>query len=194
MNKPKKIFILLGHPNSDDTFCKALADEYENSAKVNGASIRRMNLAEMHFDPILHKGYRERQELEPDLLKFQENIIWSNHFVIIYPTWWTNMPALLKGLFDRSWIGGFAVKFRDKALPIRIMKGKTARVISTLGSSAFFERIFLGNVSKTLSDNILKFSGFKVKTLWVGNAEKMSPDTRQNWLEKMSKLAKRDLR
>src|SRR3989344_3040626 len=103
----KKIFILLGHPDKSG-LCGEFADEYEKAARGAGHTVERMNIGEMQFDPILHKGYRERQELEPDLERFQKLVTESDHFVILYPVWRVGMPAILKGLFDRAWLPGSA--------------------------------------------------------------------------------------
>ena len=187
----KKIFILLGHPDSGDTFCKSLADSYEKGARDAGHEVRRVNIADMQFDPILHKGYKVIQQLEPDLVTFQENIKWCEHFVVIYPTWWTNTPALLKGLFDRAWISGFAFKFKPSGLWDKLLVGRSARVITTMGAPAIFERILFGKITRTISNNILGFAGFKVSNTWIGNAEKMKIDRRQKWLEKIEKLGKK---
>ena len=53
----KKILILLGHTDPA-TLSGALADCYEREAKAAGHEVRRMNLGEMHCDPILHEGYK----------------------------------------------------------------------------------------------------------------------------------------
>src|SRR3989344_2736177 len=105
--KSRRIFILLGHPDEDSFNC-TLANEYQRGAEVVGHEVRRVNISDMEFDPVLHHGYRLIQELEPDLKAFQENMRWCEHFVVFYPSWWSTMPALLKGLFDRTWIPGFA--------------------------------------------------------------------------------------
>ena len=187
----KKIFILLGHPNSDDTFCKSLADAYEKGAREAGHEVKRMNIWNMQFDPILHKGYKIIQQLEPDLLTFHENIKWCEHFVVVYPTWWTSMPALLKGLFDRAWISGFAFRFKPNGTWNKLLIGRSASVFTTMGAPAIFERILFGDVTKTLKNNLLKFAGFSpVKSTWVGNAEKMKIEDRQKWFDKMGKLGR----
>lgn len=187
----KKIFILLGHPNNDDVFCKSLADAYEKGAKEAGHEVRRMNIGDMSFDSILHKGYKVIQSFEPDIMTFQENIKWCEHFVVVYPTWWTSMPALLKGLFDRAWISGFAFRFKPNGLWDKLLLGRSARAITTMGAPAIIEYFSFGNVTKTLSNNILRFAGFSPsRATWIGNAEKMKIEKRQKWLAKVEKMGK----
>ena len=141
----KKIFILLGHPDKQG-MCGRLANVYEAGAREGGHEVRRMNIGEMQFDLVLHKGYRERQELEPDLVKFQENVQWADHFVVIYPVWWVGMPAPLKGLFDRAWLPGSAFRYikthagERTLFWHRLFRGKTARIIMTSGTAPWLVR------------------------------------------------------
>jgi NAD(P)H dehydrogenase (quinone) len=110
----KKVLIIMGHPNKD-SFGNSLADVYERGAINANAEIRRINLADLSFDPILHQGYKEIQTFEPDLQKAQQDILWAEHLVFVYPIWWGNLPALVKGFVDRVFLPGFAFKYRPNS-------------------------------------------------------------------------------
>lgn len=192
----RRIFLLLGHPDKVG-MCGAIADAYEAGAREAGHAIERMNIGEMQFDPILHKGYRERQELEPDLVRFQKLVADSDHFVIVYPVWWVGMPALLKGLFDRAWLPGSA--FRYMRMPNgtrsmfwhRMYQGKSARIFMTSGTHPTLVRFLPGNVNAQLKWGILWFAGFSVRTRWFGPAETMSDAAKTRWLAEVKELGRR---
>lgn len=158
-SRKKKVFILLGHPDKDSFNC-TLADEYERGANEAGHEVRRMNLGELQFDPILHHGYRLIQNLEPDLKAFQENVLWCNHFVVFYPSWWSTMPALLKGLFDRAWLPGFAYQFTSDYSWKKLLKGKSATMVVTSDTIPLVQRVIFGDTTNELRNGILWFAGF----------------------------------
>src|SRR3989344_5210666 len=146
----KRIFILLGHPDEDSFNC-TLADEYQRGAEESGHEVRRMNISDMHFDPILHHGYRSIQELEPDLFSFQENVKWCGHFVIFYPSWWSTMPAMLTGLFDRAWLPGFPYNFTGEFTWQKLMKEKSARVFVASDTIPFAQWLIFGHVNSQVN-------------------------------------------
>ena len=192
----KKIFILLGHPDKSG-MCGELADAYERGARAEGHTVERMNIGEMQFDPILHRGYRERQNLEPDLERFQKLVTDSDHFVVLYPVWWVGMPAVLKGLFDRAWLPGAAfryIKTKTGHRTIfwhRLFRGKTARIIMTSGTSPWLVRFLPGNVNAQLRWGILWFAGFKVRTTWYGPAENTPEQAKRRWIKHVEELGRR---
>lgn len=192
----KKIFILLGHPNKD-TYNGALADAYERAALEAGHEVHRVNIGDISFDPILHKGYKEIQELEPDLKSVQEAIRWCDHLVIIHPVWWSSMPSLFKGLFDRIWLPAFAFRFikapdgKSTMGWNRLLKGKTSRVIVTLKNIPFVERFMFGDYTAELVHGILRFAGLKVRLTEIGNVEALSEEKRTKWLKKIASLGRR---
>ncbi|MDP3763363.1 MAG: NAD(P)H-dependent oxidoreductase [bacterium] len=156
----KKIFILLGHPDKD-TLNGTLASEYEKGATEAGHEVRRMNIGDLKFDPILRLGYKIKQELEPDLLAFQENVRWCEHFVVFYPSWWSTMPALLKGLIDRTWLPSFAYRFTHGGnFWQKLLKGRSAAMFVTSDTVPLIQRIVFGDTTNELRKGILWFAGF----------------------------------
>lgn len=192
----KKIYILLGHPDTE-TLSGTFADSYEVGALNQGHEVRRQNLEEMQFDPILHKGYKEIQELEPDLKTFQVNVKWADHIVIIYPNWWCSMPALLKGLFDRAWLPGFAFRFKKNGLLNKLFwekmfVGKTGRVIISANTPAFVTHFLFGDFTNELAHATLGFSGIRpVKIKVFSPSETVSNETRLRWINKVKKMGER---
>ncbi len=196
-HKPKKITILLGHPNPGPTLSGELALIYETAAKNGGHEVRRFNIADMKFDPILHQGYKAIQELEPDLKALQEAMKWCDHLVVIYPNWWQTMPALFKGVFDRMWLPGFAFNMRKNKAGkqtlgwYKRMKGKTARVFVLSGTHPFFIWLFFGDYTNEIKMGILWFAGFKTKVTRMGPTDQAPEWKKNEWRKKVAWLAKR---
>src|SRR3989344_5980911 len=190
----KKIVILLGHPDTSQTLSGEMALLYEASAQAAGHEVRRFNLGEMRFDPILHKGYKVIQELEPDLGALQEAIRWCDHFVVIYPNWWCTMPALLKGLFDRMWLPGFAFNMRKtlQGTPAagwhKKLKGKTARVIVLSGTHPLLIMLMFGDYTNEIKMGILWFSGLTTRIPRLGPTDHAPEWLKNNWRKKVLRL------
>jgi len=185
-----KIYILLGHTDSA-TLSGAFADTYEKAARAAGHEVRRQNIGEMHFDPILHQGYKTIQALEPDLEDFRENVRWCDHFVIIYPIWWSAMPAMLKGLFDRAWLPAFAFRYADHGLTWkRLLKGRTARIVTSANSPAWLLYFMYGSPTAHLALSILEFAGISTRVTLFGPSERASQTTHAKWITKVEWLGK----
>lgn len=183
--KKKKIFILLGHPDKD-TLSGTFADSYARGAEDAGYEVHRANLGELRFDPVLHKGYKEIQELEPDLLTVQEDIKWCDHFVVFYPSWWSTMPALLKGLFDRIWLPSFAFRFKKGGIGggylwYGLMRGKTARVFVMSDSHPLLARFIFGDTTNEIRKCILWFAGFRVRIKKIGPLKFIPAERAAHW-------------
>jgi len=102
--------------------------------------------------------------------------------VIVFPLWLGDMPALLKAFFEQAFRPGFAIgKARPGRMPKKLLEGKSARIIVTMGMPAFFYRLFYRAHSvKSLERNILGFCGISpvrtslVGTVGTGDAEQRS--------------------
>lgn len=189
---PKKILVLLGNGDAE-SFSGEIAASYERGAMAAGHSVIRVNIGDLAFDPILHKGYKVIQVLEPDLVQLQAQITAADHLVIVYPNWWCSMPALLKGLFDRIWLPGFAFNFDKKTHAlIQRLAGKSARVIILSGShSPFMEWMKYGDYKNEIARGLLGFAGMKVKVTSFGPCERQDPHAHAGWIKQTEMLGAR---
>ncbi len=191
----KKILIINGHPD-EKSFCNSLAQSYKNGADSSGADCKLANLYDLKFNPILNYGYRLITELEPDLLKMQQEILNADHLVLVYPNWWGTYPALLKGFIDRVFLPGFAFKYLEKSpLPAKLLIGKTARLIVTMDTPSWY--YFLVNRSpghNSMKIGVLGFSGIKpVKISSFSPLRSSGEKKRKMWLAEVEKLGERQI-
>jgi putative NADPH-quinone reductase len=104
----------------------------------------------------------------------QEHIRWADHVVIIYPLWLGSMPALLKAYLEQVMRPGFAFAHRKgKGLPEKLLAGKSARIVVTMGMPSLFYQLYYRSHSvRSLARNILGFVGFKpVRVSLIGDVE-----------------------
>lgn len=185
--QPKKIVVICGNPDCLGSFTSAILDHYQAAAEDAGHEVQRFNLGEMSFDPILHKGYKEIQPLEPDLLALQDAIRAADHLVFGYPNWWCTMPALLKGLFDRFWLPGFAFNFNKVTKKVeKHLVGKTARVYVLSGSHSPFKTWWkFGDYTNEIQYGILEFAGIKTQVSTFGPCDNASDSCRTKWISEV---------
>jgi NAD(P)H dehydrogenase (quinone) len=189
----KKILVLDGHPGTQK-FCTALATRYAQGAQEAGAQVELLHLSQIKFNPNLNEGFSEEVPLEPALLDLQAKILWCDHLMVVYPTWWAGMPAQLKGLFDRVMLPGFAFRYRkDSSLWDKLLKGRSAHVTTTMDTPAWVDRFYMRRAGlRMLSQGILSFCGFSPVTQSViGSVRKLNNAQIQKCLDKMQALGKR---
>lgn len=180
----KRILVILGH-SSQHTLCGALAQAYVEGAEASGHDVRRIDLGELSFDPILHEGYAKIQPLEPDLLEAQEAISWAQHIVFVYPTWWGAPPALMKGFLDRTLLPGYAFKFREGSLMADgLLAGRSAHLIVTMDTPPWYYRwIYRMPGHNQMKRTTLEFCGIKPVTVTsFGPVKGAKPGKREKWL------------
>lgn len=189
----KHIAILNGHPNPG-SFSHALSAAYKAGALESGAAVKEIDMATLDFNPNLKYGYRQRQELEPDLQGAWEIILWADHLVWVHPVWWGGFPALMKGFIDRLFLPGMAYKYRENSVWWdKLLKGKTAHIITTLDQPGWYYRLSFGRPSvNQLRRSILEFCGVKpVKVSYVGIIRTSTEAQREKWLQRVHNMGKR---
>ncbi|WKK78463.2 NAD(P)H-dependent oxidoreductase [Marivirga salinae] len=187
------MLIINGHPNKD-AFNFGIAKAYKEGAENSGAEIRELVIADLNFNPNLQFGYQKRTELEPDLLEAWETIKWSDHLVWIHPVWWGGLPAMMKGFIDRLFLPGFVFQYREKSLFWdKLLKGKSARIITTLDQPGWLYKLLFGQPSTNqLKKSTLQFCGVNpVKVTYIGIIKGSDETKRTKWLNQIMQLGKK---
>ena len=190
---PKKVLIILAHPRKN-SLCAALAAAYRRGAVVAGAELRELLLPDMQFDPLVRTPRPEEQPLEDDLKAAQEAILWAEHLVLVYPTWWGTYPALLKGFIDRVFTSGVAFRYRkDSPWWDRLLTGRSGHIITTMDAPPLYDRM----VNRWPGINglkraVLHFCGVKpVRVTALGPVRGSSQARRDAWIRRVEALGRR---
>ena len=189
----KKILIINGNPDKN-SLCRSLAESYKKGADATGADCKLIHLIDLNFNPILQNGYRHVTELEPDLVKIQQDILLAHHLVFVYPNWWGTYPALLKGFIDRVFLPGFAFKYRENS-PFwdKLLKGKSARLIVTMDTPKWY--YYFVNKSpehNSMKKAILEFSGISPVRITAFSPIRTSDGLKRNdWLDEVKVLGEK---
>jgi putative NADPH-quinone reductase len=188
-----KIAVVQGHPDPrGGRFCHALADAYIEAAREGGHEVRIVDVARLDFALVRSAiEWHEGAPAEP-IRKAQETIAWAQHLAIVFPLWLGDMPALLKGFFEQALRPGFAIgETQAGRIGRKLLKGRSARLIVTMGMPALFYRVYYrGHSVKSLKRNVLEFCGISpVGTSLVGTVD--SATARQVALAKVQMLGRR---
>jgi putative NADPH-quinone reductase len=188
---PKRILVIQGHPDpAEARFCRALAHSYAEGAREAGHEVRSIDVAHLDFPLVRSREDFESGDVPIAIRNAQDWILWSNHLVVVYPLWQGTLPALLKGFFEQTFRYGFAMGKGTTRMPARLLKGRSARVIVTMGMPAAVYRVFFGaHGLKSLVGGVLKLAGITpVRASLIGLVEQRSAKYRTGWLEEMRAL------
>ena len=191
----KKILIVQGHPDSGRPhFNHALAEAYADGARAAGHSLRTVDVAALDFPLLRSKAEWDHGALPAVLVPVQQDIAWAEHLVFFFPLWLGGMPAVLKGLLEQVARPGFALSpFREGSLPQKLLTGRSARLVVTMGMPALVYRwYFRAHSLKALERNILGFVGIApIGETLIGSVEGLDEAQRRGWLVKLAALGRR---
>ncbi len=97
-----KHLVIYAHLNKE-SFTQAIVDKLISVLESKDDEIKTIDLYADKFEPVLEYRDIEYQFMDKqpskDVANYQEMIAWAEHITIVYPLWWAQMPAILKGFF-----------------------------------------------------------------------------------------------
>lgn len=194
----KRITIIDGHPDPSERHLNhALAERYATVASSAGAQIRRVDVARLDFPVMRDPDDFYNGKPVAAIEQAQHDIKWADHIVMFYPLWDGDMPALLKAFIEQTFRPGFALAYGGRTgFPKPLLRGKSARIVITMGMPAVFYRWYFGaHALKGLEKSVLGFAGVRpIREKLIGGVGEVSEKRRRRWVESMDSVAAQDLR
>ena len=159
-----KVLIVFTHP-STNSFNHALLENISEGLVKSGHEVRVKDLYKENFDPILTAEDLKQlhnNEIPAKIAKEQEQLLWADSLVFIYPLWWFDRPAMLKGWFDIVLTNGLAFEYSSEGVK-GLLKHKKALVIITAGGAEqyFKDNDALQLIHRPVTDGTLSFCGIE---------------------------------
>lgn len=202
-----RIAILQAHPDpAGGHFVNALADAYGEGAQAAGRDIRRIDVAKLDFPPLRSADDFYHGAAPESVRAAQYAILWADHLLIVYPLWFGHFPASFHAFLEQTFRPGFALKRREGQPPQKLLLGKSARIVVTMGMPALFYRWYLRAHSlKSLERNIMRYAGIApIHATLIGSLGSGAPGSafdrdfptradaaaRARWLDKLRSLGR----
>jgi putative NADPH-quinone reductase len=159
----KRIAIIQGHPDpAGHHLLHAMANAYAEGAAKAGHEVRRIDVAKLEFPLLRTQGEFETGAMPPSLVQPAEDLRWAEHWVFLFPLWHGTMPAMLKGFLEHIFRPGFALEYSKDGWPKRLLAGRSARIVVTMGMPAFLYRWYFGAFGvRGFERSMLGFAGIK---------------------------------
>ncbi len=171
-----KSVIILAHPYPN-SFNHVIKDVVVQ-ALIDKKEVKVIDLVKDEFDPVLSQEdlrlYMQGLSSDPKVMEYQSDLLDCDDLVLIFPIWWYEAPAILKGFLDKVLLPGFAFDELENQLVGKLSHIKRLTVISTSEVLSDFMRKEVGNpIEISLMNTTLGVCGIKNDMLWL-NCEKIA--------------------
>lgn len=191
------ILIVYAHPGPQ-SFNSKLKDIAQTVLKENGNNVVVSDLYKMNFNPVAQKPdfkylknnnffkYPIEQEhsyknniLSKEIKSELSKLLWADIIIFQFPLWWSSVPAILKGWFDKVLIyggiyGGAYGKFKNARL-----SNKKAIISTTTGSSGDIHKQVLFHISH----GIVEYTGMQCLDTLIAYEIDKDQNSRDEYIE-----------
>lgn len=186
-----KVTVIYSHP-WEGSFNHAILKTVKESLIRNKHTFNIIDLNKEGFNPVFKVKelslFKLGKYLDPKVGKYQKMILNSDHLIFIFPIWWGDVPAILRGFFDKVFLKKWAYDQTDAGF----LKGKlnfikSSSLIMTMGAPKVYYHLSLkSSIRKNIAVRILKMCGIKKSDLIAFcSIDKSTGLSRKKWLEEI---------
>ncbi|MGI9646169.1 MAG: NAD(P)H-dependent oxidoreductase [Ilumatobacteraceae bacterium] len=166
--------VVVAHP-SGASYCQELAARAVAGLRAGGHDVEVLDLYALGFRAAMSDEERrayhaEEPILDPLVADHAAAVTRSELLVFVYPTWWSGLPAILKGWLERVMVPGIAFCFDPDSGDVRPNLTHVRRIvgISTYGSPRSYVKAVNDNGRRTLTRALRMCCGKRARTTWLG--------------------------
>jgi putative NADPH-quinone reductase len=194
-----RIQTILAHP-LPDSFTAAVHRRAVDTLRAAGHRVEETDLYAEGFQPALTPAERAAYFApEPDTVAVQplvDGLRQADALVFCFPHWWFDMPAMLKGYFDRVWAPGVA--FRHDLAGGRIEpllhSLRSITVLTSFGSPWWLVELYMRNPARRiLRSGLMAACAPKARLRYLAHydMDRSTPATRARHLDRVERLMRR---
>lgn len=171
-----RVLVVSAHPSAE-SYLASVRDELLEALAGDGHEIVHRDLWAEGFDPVFTEYERvhhvgdpvEKMARFPELASHVEALRWCEALVLVYPTWWSAQPAILKGWFDRVLMNGVAWDLPDGANKLRPLLDNVVRlaVVTTHGSGKFINSLEGEAGKRTAFRSVRLMFRWRCRSRWI---------------------------
>lgn len=192
-----RALVVYCHP-APESFVAAVRDQVLAGLAAAGAEVRLCDLYADGFDPAFSAAERANHRtpgIEAALTSYADDLRWCDTLVLVYPTWWSGQPAMLKGWIDRVWVNGVAWTMPEGAARLQRGLGNVRRLVAvtTHGSSKFVNAIEGESGKRTLTRSLRLMCHPLARTAWIAlyGLDNADDDDRRAFLDRVERRLRR---
>lgn len=154
------VLVVSAHP-VPQSFTNHLRDRAVAALRAAGHEVRVTDLYAEPFEARLSldewQNHLADAASKPAIAGHADDLRWAEALVLVYPTWWSGMPAIMKGWIDRVWVTGVAYDLPPGTARIRARLRRVRRlVVVTTHGSSWWVNALEGQVGRLLTMRALR--------------------------------------
>lgn len=192
-----RALVVYCHP-SESSYVAAVRDSVLSGLTAAGAEIRLTDLYADGFVPEFSADERARHlapGTDPSIAAYADDLRWCDTLVLVYPTWWSGQPAMLKGWIDRVWVNDVAWTLPDGANRLQPGLHNVRRLVAvtTHGSSKWINAIEGEGGKRTLTRSLRTMCHPLARTTWLAlySIDTASMRQRRAFLDRVERRLRR---
>ncbi len=168
------VLVVVAHP-SNESYCHALAARAAAGLRAGGHEVELLDLYALGFTVAMtaeerHAYHADQPILDPLVAEHAALVQRAEVLVFVYPTWWSGLPAILKGWLERVMVPGVGFRLDERTNKVRPGLGQMRHLIgiSTYGSPRSYVRFVNDNGRRIITRALRMSCGFRVRISWLG--------------------------